>query len=449
MAAGDDFKGAMLQRLDHDGVGFAAAQLDPAGLRLHTAGVRRIGEPSPIEADTLFELGSITKTFVALLLADGVLRQRFTLDDPVELGLPDDIRLRDNAGRPLRLIDLATHRSGLPRMPGNLARKELSDPYPYYTEARMFEFLREWKPELGRGKRFEYSNYGYGLLAQVLARRLGLSLDEALLRHVLRPLGLEDMRIARPFPSGDDLAKVSAAMAASIALAPRLAAPHTGERRASSPWRFDAMAGAVGLLGSIESVGRFMQAAVGSFDHPLREAFAMCLQHRTEGEHPLHPFGFGWEMSTIVAAGGSRRRFFNQDGATAGFSTSIWLEPAAGRAGAVLSNAFIETRSLALQALDPSISQQDFNLLVLPAEALQAMVGRWEFEKKFALAISLRNGKLWAQGPGQPELELLPTAPRRLITRGNPIEFAFDETERPQQLTLTKDGQSLTLRRMP
>ncbi len=445
--AGQGFEQAMGKRLAQDGVGFAAAQIGAQGLQLYAMGVKRLGEPAVIDTSTLFELGSITKAFVALLFADGVLKRRITFEDAVEDFLPDGLRLRDKAGQPLRLIDLATHRSGLPRMPGNLSRREMADPYAGYSEARLFAFLTEWKPAVERGQRFEYSNLAYGLLSLVLSRQLGLSFDEALRRHVLLPLGLDDMLLHRPLPGGDDLALIGSSIAAKLALAPRMAAGHA-ERRPAPPWRSDALAGAVGLLGSITSMGRFMQAALGQFDHPLSEAFAMCLQYRTEGEHPLHPFGFGWELSTIVAPDGSRRTLFNQDGATAGFSMSMWLEPARQRAGTVLSNAFIETRSLALKAVDPNIDQDDFNRMWLPAAALQSFAGSYSRDQRYELAVSVRDGRLWMQETAQKEFEMLPIEARRFVGRDGPLEFVFSEGNQSQTLNIVKDGKILPFARL-
>ncbi len=441
------FEQALRERLAFDGVGFAAARIAADGVELKTTGVLRRGEPAQVDANTLFELGSLTKAFVALLFADGLLQRRFKAEDSIEDLLPDGLRLRDKAAKPIRMIDLATHRSGLPRMPGNLSPREMADPYPGYSEARMFAFLREWKPSVERGQRFEYSNFGYGLLSIVLSRQLGLSFDEALRRHVLMPLQLDDMRLGRPLPATDDLATIGAALGASLALAPRMASPHNAERRRALAWRFDAMAGAVGLLGSITSIGRFMEAALGRFDHPLREAFSMCLQYRTEGEHPLHPFGFGWELSTIVAADGSRRTLFNQDGATAGFSTSLWLEPARQRAGALLSNAFIETRSLALKGVDPALSEDDFNLMVLSADALSTLVGSYSRDPRYALDVRLRNGRLWMQETAQQEFELLPMATRRFVSRHGALEFVFDEGARPPSLRVINGDMELVFKR--
>ena len=220
------FAAALQRRVASDTVGLAAVQVSAAGMRLHTLGLMRQGETASVTAQTVFEWGSLTKAFVALTLADGVLRGQWALDDPVEAGLPDGLRLRDRDGAPLRLIDLATHRSGLPRMPGNIGRKELADPYPHYNDERLFSFLRGWRSAYARGERFEYSNLGYGLLSLVLARRSGQSLDSLLASRVLGPLGLRDVRIRRPLPGTDDLATVSAAIRATMAFGQRESSGH-------------------------------------------------------------------------------------------------------------------------------------------------------------------------------------------------------------------------------
>lgn len=442
------FSDKLQERLLLDGVGFAAAQVDAQGVRLATLGVMRQGSPAPVTAQTLFELGSMTKAFVALLLADAVLAKRASFDDPIEADLPDGLKLRDAQGEPLRLIDLATHRSGLPRMPTNVSRKEREDPYPFYTEQRLFDFLRQWKPAVARGERFEYSNLGYGLLAQILARREGRSLDAVLAQRIFAPLGLSDLFIRRPLTGGDDLAALGAAVSASLATAPREATGHGPARQPERAWQFDAMAGAVGLVGSIVPVGRFMQAALGLFDHPLQPAFALCLQQRTEGEHPLHPFGLAWEMSPIVTRS-SQRMLFNQDGATAGFSSSLWLEPARRRGAVVLANAFIETRELALAGLDPGIGVDSFSRMQLAPEQLAPLVGSYVLDARYKLDLRSRNGRLWAQGTGQQEFELLPSAPRRFFTRHSSLEVQFDDGERPARLLVLRDGKGLPFTRQP
>jgi CubicO group peptidase (beta-lactamase class C family) len=98
----------------------SGATAAPAGPRTRVVAYGRGAGGTPLDAHSLFEIGSITKTFtsvaLALMSADGTVR----LDQPVTDLLPRGAVVPSRAGRQIRLVDLATHTSGLPRMPDNL-----------------------------------------------------------------------------------------------------------------------------------------------------------------------------------------------------------------------------------------------------------------------------------------------------------------------------------------
>ena len=169
-------------RLAEQGVGLVALQVDKGSVAIAAQG--SAGDGQPLGEEARFEIGSITKTFTALLLADAVVRRRFALDDPVESALPPGLKLRDAADAPIRWVDLATHRSGLPRLPSNLAPQDRRDPYAGYDEAQLLRFLRDFKPTAARDTRWEYSNLGFGLLGYALGRAAGSSY-----RGAARPSG--------------------------------------------------------------------------------------------------------------------------------------------------------------------------------------------------------------------------------------------------------------------
>lgn len=444
----DALDGLLKQRLLREAVGLAAVQVSDAGLNIRTHGVLRRGNEQRVGEDTLFELASVTKAFVALVLADAVLRRELSLDDTVEEMLPGGLKLRDTAGEPLRMIDLATHRSGLPRVPANQTRRERVDPYAHYSEERLRAFLVAWTPEVKRGARFEYSNLGYGLLAQALSHRLGRSLDQLLAERVFEPLGLKDLYIRRPLPGGDNLQEIGAALAAAMNLAQREAGGHDATKRPVPPWQFGALAGAIGLVGSIRAVGRFMQAALGLYDHPLQAAFAMCMQRRTDGEHPLHPFGLAWELS-MPWSPTQTRTLFNQDGASAGFSCSLWLEPARKRGAAVLVNTFVETRSVALRALDMSLDEDKFLLPPLPESTLAPLAGKFQLADQLVVTTRHREGQLWVSANGEAELDLLLVGGRHFQSRDGALRLIFDDDPKPGRLLLIADGQRVVLQRQP
>ena len=129
--------------LDKQAVGLAAVVVEGDKVRIVTHGAMGLDKAAPITPDTLFDVGSITKTFTALLFADMVIKGEVKLDDPVERWLPQGLRglkLRDHTGTPIRLVDLATQRSGLPRMPDNMPNGTRFDPYVDYREAELLAF---------------------------------------------------------------------------------------------------------------------------------------------------------------------------------------------------------------------------------------------------------------------------------------------------------------------
>lgn len=432
------FARRLRERERRDLVGIAAAQVGPWGRRIHLLGRRREDAPAPVEEHTVFELGSLTKAFVALALADGVLAGRWRLDDPVEDSLPDGVRLRDSKGQPVRLIDLATHRSGLPRMPGDLGPREIAMPYAGYTEARLWRFLRGWRAGVPRDTRFEYSNLGYGVLSLALARREGRRLEALLDERVFAPLGLQGLQIRRPTYAGDDPQRMAATVTALLQAPPRDATGHDAARRPAPAWEFDALAGAVGLVGPIGPVAGFMEAALGLRPHPLAEAFALCLRQRGPGEHPLHPFGLAWELSSI-AGPRDTRWLFNQDGTTAGHSCSLWLEPGRRRGAAVLANSFASTRELALSGLDAGITERDFSLVHVRPELLRAYVGRYRLPRGDWLELVVDDARLWLRSPGGAAVELVSRMPLRFVARDRLLEVEFDDLP-PRSLTLLVDG---------
>jgi D-alanyl-D-alanine-carboxypeptidase/D-alanyl-D-alanine-endopeptidase len=155
-------------------------------------------------ADTLFRIGSVTKAFagqvLASLAADGVV----SLADPLTKYCPEFIAPLSEGGRPIRLVDLATHSAGLPREvphePG-----PLDDPFVNITPEAFTAWLKANPLMFTPGTAILYSNFGFDLLAAALARAARQSYAELLDARVIRPLGLRDTTFA---PSADQIARI-------------------------------------------------------------------------------------------------------------------------------------------------------------------------------------------------------------------------------------------------
>jgi len=235
---------AIKQRVDDKkAVGMVVATIEPDG----STSMAAYGSPGPgampLDADSVFEIGSITKVFTAILLADMADRGEVKLDDPVAKFLPEGVRVPERNGRRITLLDLTTQSSGLPRMPDNLRPKDPTNPYADYTPEQMFEFLGRYELTRDIGAQYEYSNLGVGLLGQALARRAGTSYEALVKERILDPLKMTHTGITLTPWMRDHLAK-----------------GHDGQRNVTSNWDIPTFAGAGALRSTMTDMLIFARA---------------------------------------------------------------------------------------------------------------------------------------------------------------------------------------------
>lgn len=166
------------------------------------AGRKRLSDPEAPDADSIFEIGSITKVFTGTALASLVEEGRFKLDDPVTALLAWCVP--NFHGRVITLRDLITHRSGLPRRSNDytvralldsMVMQLLADPNRRCTPETVHDFLKGYALERAPGSAEEYSDLGVGLLGFALARRTRQSYEELIVRRVCEPLGMRNTRV--------------------------------------------------------------------------------------------------------------------------------------------------------------------------------------------------------------------------------------------------------------
>ncbi|MGH3601716.1 MAG: serine hydrolase domain-containing protein, partial [Pseudonocardiaceae bacterium] len=161
------------------------------------------GDPAP-DARTCFELGSITKTFTALLLAEMFVRGEVGYDDPNSANLPLAARPRRDTGASITLLQLATHTAGLPRLPANLYLRALpvwrTNPYARYHLDELYRATARARIRQRSGTQVHYSNFGMGLLGQLLANAAKAQYRDLVVERVCRPLGMT-ATLTEPGPS--------------------------------------------------------------------------------------------------------------------------------------------------------------------------------------------------------------------------------------------------------
>ncbi len=385
------------------GQGIVIGVLDPDGRRIVAGGT---GAGAAVNRDTLFEIGSITKVFTALILADMVSKGEVSLDDPAAKFLPPGHRMPERGGRPITLRDLATHRSGLPRMPDDLAAiDDPGGPFAGYTEQKLLAFLDRHQLTRDVGAQWEYSNLGVGLLGYLLTRAAGTDYETLLRRRITGPLGMRDTAITLP-----------------PALAARLAPPLDGFMRPTQPWDIRVLTGAGGIRSSTADMLIFANAVLDPAS-PIAPAMRIALSART----PLNPRAeqaLGW----VIAHPAPGRELLMHDGGTGGFRSMLAIEPAKRRAAVALINSAAEPSGadLALHLLigapvaptppvppapPPPVKRTE---ITLPAAELDKFVGRYDFGSGLVLAVTRQGDILRAQREGvagAPVLQIVPEAP--------------------------------------
>jgi CubicO group peptidase (beta-lactamase class C family) len=365
-------------------VGLAAVLYDKGKTRIVTAGVARADGP-PIAAGTEFEIGSVTKTFTALLLADAVARGRATLDDPVTKYVDAKGLARD--GATVTLGQLATHSSGLPRLPRNLAPANPADPYADYDAAKLLAFLEGDVLQREPGSAYEYSNLGAGLLGYALTKSGG-GYETVLRERVLAPMDMLDTAITLS-PSQRS----------------RFASGHDIELHPVGPWRLDALAGAGALRSTPSDMAKYLEAAVDPSGSPLAAAWKLVETPIADGPSPSLRMALAWHVATREG-----RSIVWHNGQTGGFATMMAFDPIAREGVVVLSNAAIGVDDLAFHLLDASIPlsapPKQREAVRLDHETLDRVAGRYELARDFVLAVRRDGDRVFAQATGQPEAEI-------------------------------------------
>ena len=284
----DEIRKILIERIDsqHQSIGIVVGIIEPSGSRMISYGTFAKDDKHPVDGDTVFEIGSITKVFTSLILADMVQRGEVALSDPIAKYLPSEVKVPERDGRQITLEDLSTHTSGLPRMPDNFKPADPDNPYADYTVEQLYNFLSNYTLTRDIGSQFEYSNLGGGLLGHVLARRAGIDYEALVRSRILAPLKMSDTTI-----------KLTPAMQT------RLATGHNASMSPVKNWDSATLAGAGALRSTANDMLRFLAANLGYIDSPQAPAMATMLrERRSTGPMPLGNLkmevGLAWMITT-------------------------------------------------------------------------------------------------------------------------------------------------------
>lgn len=365
-------------------------------------GFNAAGDPAPDEK-TVFEIGSVTKTFTGLLLAEAVKSGAVALDEPVAKLLPG-FKIPSRGGKQITLGNLADQHSGLPRLPGNLKPADLSDPYADYDAKDLEEFLAGYSLPRNPGSAYEYSNLGFGLLGYALAERAHTSYGELVEEKILAPLHMDDCGVTP-----------------TQAMQAHLAVGHDQSGAVTSNWHFAALAGAGALECSATDMLHYLEANMGVRKTPLYPAMRLAQTPRAEVPGGNEQVGMGW---MILDSGG--RKVIWHNGMTGGYASFIGFTADGKRGVFVLANIQQSVDDLGLATLleNAKLAPVQTTIAMSPAE-LDDYVGYYRLAPHFLLDVFRSADQLYAQATGQGAFQIYPSAKDEFYAKIGGISISF------------------------
>jgi serine-type D-Ala-D-Ala carboxypeptidase/endopeptidase len=348
------------------------------------------------DGETVYEIGSITKTFTATLLAQAVLSGRLMLDTPVAQ-LLGDFKIPSGGGKEITLSDLATHHSGLPRMPSNFMPKDPANPYADYDAAKMNVFLAGYQLPRDPGAAYEYSNLGFGLLGHALAQSVPTTYGALIDDDILKPLGMT--------MSGTVFTD---AMRAHLALG------HDDRGNAAKNWDLDALAGAGALRSTANDMLRYLKANMGIGQSAL--ATAMNFAQRPPSD--LAKTGLAWVTTD--------KGIVWHNGGTGGYRSFLGFTADRRRGVIILTNTSADPDDLGFATLDVGAPlAPSYKPIVLSSASLDEYVGTYELAEHFLLDVRRVNDGLFARATGQTAFQIFPWAPNEFFAKVAGISMTF------------------------
>ncbi len=328
-------------------------------------------------------------------------------------------------GREITLLDIATHRSSLTRMPTNMVPTG-DGAYPTYTIDMLYEFLSEHELRRDIGVEYEYSNIAVALLGHALERASGKTYEQLLRERILDPLG---MRMTSTKVEGEVRAWMTVGH---------------DEMGLVAPYRNWPNLPAMGALRSTaEDILRFVAANTGpptsQVERSMRDA------HKVRNTIDANAdIGLNWRVMKF-----GDKRIITHGGATRGFRAFVGFDPDAGVGVVLLANYPISSRDIALHLINPDIPLGDTPVadrieVFVPENILKTYVGEYELRPTFVINVTLENDGLYVQATGQNKFPVFPKSDTKFFARvvNAQISFTKDDGGAVDGLILHQGGRS-------
>lgn len=370
--------------------------------------------------DKIYEIGSVTKTFTATLLAKAVVKGQVRLDESLAQLVPD-WKVPNHGGKQITLGDIGSQRSGLPRMPNNFAPKDPLNPYVDYDAARLKAFLANYSLPRDPGASYEYSNLGFGILGTALAEAAHKSYPALLQDEMLAPLGM------------------SHSSAANI-VTPELAPGRKGDGSPAKNWDLDAFAGAGAIRSSANDMLRYLKANMNPDSSPLGRAMALA-QTPCARVDEASQIGLAW-MTT------GKQGIVWHNGMTGGYASFVGFTADRKHGVVILTNVAQSVDDLGFATLVPeaplAAPRKALPTVEIDEATLKGYVGKYQLAPNVVFDVVVKDGKLFVQLASQPSFEVYASAKDKFFYKvvDAQIDFERDASGNVVALILHQNGQN-------
>jgi CubicO group peptidase (beta-lactamase class C family) len=341
----------------------------------------------PFDARIAFEIGSVTKTMTAALLAEMIARGEIALGDSLATLLPPGTSVPSFNGRQIAIADIVTHTSGLPSIPPQWRMTDMNNPYASIAERDVLGALAHTRLTRAPGSVWEYSNFAMMVLSYAIAKRSGKDFETLLRERLFAPLGMNDSYIAKP-PAGV-----------------RPAQGHLSNGMPTGPWDFQVdMAGVGGVRATLPDMVRYVEGQLGLRNSAITPALATTQAQIADVTR--HRMGMNWVLATL-----NGRTLAAHEGGTGGFSSLVMFDATAKRGVVILSDTALTSLggsgTLGLSLLDPAVAPGAPRVATTAdGKLIDALVGHYRLSTGLGVELRHKGRALTIQADAQPEFEL-------------------------------------------
>jgi D-alanyl-D-alanine-carboxypeptidase/D-alanyl-D-alanine-endopeptidase len=397
-------------------VGVSIAIIENGDVEYLSFGVADQDSKKKVTPETLFEIGSISKTFTSMALASMVTEGKVKLSDPVQKFLPAEVKMPASGDKEITLLLLANHMSGLPRLPSNMPFGDPADPYADYTVELMYDFLNSYTLPRDIDEQLEYSNLAVGLLGHILSLIDNKSYEQVINDRVLKPLGMSHSFVDVP---GLHLGLLSNG--------------HDASLKQVKHWQLPTLAGAGAIKSNIQDMAQYLKVNL----EPNMDFIQLTHKQTTGFDNNGAKVSLAW--FTTEHEDGS---YLWHNGGTGGFRAFMGFDQVNNKGIVILENTTNGMDSLGNAYLQNTLAQLKsdiFDIKMLDEEKLVRLKGEYELFPGLTMTVTHQKQQLFIQVTGQAKLPVIAKSELVFVQTAAGAKITFELNDKGETLFLTLD----------